>query len=96
MNLTSKPRKFMEACFDTLVVLMQTHWGVGLALTLISAFSFFVFFPSFLPNLESYPFVTQPILIISSSLLWTIKWIGIIVTSLFSMITLTSFLNRCF
>ena len=85
---------FIDDITEMLVMLSQTHWGVGLIFTIVSAFSFFVLFPSFLPPPNPTPLVTQLSSPITSILLFVIKSMGILVTGSFGLATLVSIFRK--
>jgi hypothetical protein len=85
---------FIDDMTEIVVTLSQIHWGVGLIFTIVSAFSFFVLFPSFLPPPNPTPLVTQLSSPITSVLLFIIKLMGILVTGSFGLATLVSIFRK--
>jgi len=85
---------FIDDIAEMLVMLSQIHWGVGLIFTIVSAFSFFVLFPSFLPQPNPTPLVTQLSSPITSMLLFVIKLMGILFTGSFGIATLVALFRR--
>jgi hypothetical protein len=85
---------FIDDITEMLVMLSQIHWGVGLIFTVVSAFSFFVLFPSFLPPPNPTPLITQMSSPITSMLLFVIKLMGILFTASFGLATLVSIFRK--
>jgi hypothetical protein len=85
---------FIDDMAEMLMMLSQIHWGVGLIFTIVSAFSFFVLFPSFLPQPSPTPLITQLSSPITSMLLFIIKLMGILFTGSFGLATLVSVFRK--